>query len=82
MPSPMSPVSGRSTEGPVDAVPCPWCGGKLDFREFVDDEHGGAGWGSTGELSSGNSATCDHCGRPSKIIAVRRVTLVRLAVVP
>ena len=35
----------RATQGPLHAVPCPFCQGRLDFRPHAGEEGGGQGWG-------------------------------------
>jgi len=66
------------TVGELHEVPCPWCGVKQDFRPHAEEDMGGAGWGSQG-LEAGARVDCDRCGRTSKILAVRKVTFVKLA---
>jgi DNA-directed RNA polymerase subunit RPC12/RpoP len=66
-----------ATSGPLHAVPCPFCGGKLDFRAHADSESGGAGWGEQ-VLEAGAKIDCDHCGRTSKILAKERITVIKL----
>lgn len=67
-----------STSGPVAAVPCPWCGASNDFRPQADESQGGEGWGGQG-LQAGSLADCDACGRTSKIVSVKTMTIVQLA---
>jgi hypothetical protein len=75
---PANPPQGpQVTQGPIDRVPCPWCGRALDFRAHADSDGGSAGWGST--LETGASADCDHCGRTSKIVASEKIHVIRLA---
>lgn len=77
--APQQPQS--STQGPIEAVPCPWCGTKNDFRVLHDGEAGPdrvSGWGSQG-LETGAKVDCDKCGRFSKVLAMRQVTIIRLA---
>lgn len=66
-----------STQGPIAAVPCPHCGQKNDFRAHADQESGGTGWGEQG-LERGATVDCDHCGKLSKIMAIDKITVIRL----
>lgn len=68
-----------ATQGPVHAVPCPFCRHPLDFRAHADAEGGGTGWGEQG-LETGALVDCDNpsCGRTSKILAKERVTIIKL----
>lgn len=73
-----NPSAGKQhTQGPIHAVPCPFCRLTLDFRAHADAENGGTGWGEQG-LEPGAKVDCDHCGRTSKILAKERVTVIKL----
>jgi hypothetical protein len=55
------PAGPQRRQGPVDALPCPWCGRPNDMREG-----GQEGWGGEfkpDELGAGNVYSCDHCKR-------------------
>lgn len=69
----------QATQGPIHAVPCPFCRRPLDFRAHADGESGGQGWGEQG-LETGSLVDCDHegCGRTSRILAKERVTIIKL----
>lgn len=58
------------TAGPIDRVPCPYCGKTNDFRELRGQQL----------MDTGSGVVCDHCGRTMHIAAIREVTVV--AVVP
>lgn len=77
MPGPQRPPQ-QATQGPVHRVPCPWCSQPNDFRPLVGDEDGGAGWGSQG-LERGAVIECDHCGRRAKVLAIDKITVIKLA---
>lgn len=66
------------TQGPIHRVPCPHCKKPLDFRAHAGEELGGAGWGDQA-LETNATIDCDHCDRQSKVVAVQRVTVVKLA---
>ncbi len=66
-----------TTQGPLNHVPCPHCKKPLNFTAHADEGSGGTGWGSQG-LERGAKVDCDHCNRQSKILAVDRVTVIRL----
>lgn len=77
-PQPQRQMQGGATQGPHHRVPCPYCHGPLDFRAHLDADGGGSGWGDQG-MEAGNEVECDHCGRKSKILAIEKITVVRLA---
>lgn len=82
MPKPPMPtglgIPGKSvTQGPIHKVPCPHCGGALDFRAHADGESGGTGWGEQA-LETNARVDCDHCDRPSKILAKEKITVIKL----
>lgn len=68
----------KATQGPIHAVPCPWCGTKMDFRAHADSDSGGAGWGELA-LETGAMVDCDSCNRTSKILAREQIVIIRLA---
>ena len=74
--APAQPTNARVSQGPIHSVPCPWCQQTADFRELADEELGGAGWGN--QLEPGAIVGCDNCNRPSKILAVAKVVIVKL----
>lgn len=56
--------------GRIDSVPCPWCGGKNDFREL-----GGGFAGEQGLLvgiEDGCVVDCDHCSEKSFVVKIDR----------
>lgn len=70
----------QKTSGMIEAVPCPWCNHKNDFRVLHDGESGPdrvSGWGSQG-LENGATVDCDNCKRFSKVVAMRQVTIIQL----
>lgn len=75
MPNP--PAGLQATQGPIHAVPCPFCRKPLDFRAHAGEDEGGVGWGSQG-LEIGSKIDCDHCGKTSRILAKERLTVIRL----
>lgn len=80
MPQPPQQQPQASTQGPIEKVPCPWCGKENDCRVLADGEAGEdrvSGWGSQG-LEQGATIDCDHCGRFSKVIGMRKITIIRL----
>lgn len=70
------PRTKTVTKGPMHAVPCPFCGKKLDFRGHADASHGAAGWGET--LERGANVDCDYCKRTSRIHTISQVTIIKL----
>jgi hypothetical protein len=65
----------------------------MDFRAHADEVSGGKGWGEQG-LETGALVTCEDiqpdgnggwidkgCGKTSKLLAIEKVTLVRLELV-
>lgn len=72
----------KVSKGFIHAVPCPFCGMKMDFRSWQPVS--GSGWGDYG-LEAGNTIECwdekkkKGCRRISKIKAVNQVTIVKLA---
>jgi len=83
---PTQPFPRPTTQGTVQrGVPCPHCGEMMDFRAHADETSGGKGWGEqaleTGAIVECDNERCvDSSGRPrvSKILAIEKVTLVRL----
>ena len=67
----------KSTTGRMDQVPCPWCEAKNDFRPLAGDEDGSTGWGSQG-LEKGARMSCDACGMFFKILAIEKITVIKL----
>lgn len=53
-------------KGPIDSVPCPWCGQPNDFRMLAEQQL----------LDTGHRCFCDHCGMSMEVAAVRPVTIV------
>lgn len=78
------PTPGRPQQGPqpkqgrIDRCPCPYCDQPLNFSAHVDADSGGMGWGEQG-LEKGAKVECEHCGNTSTVIAVEKITLIRLA---
>jgi endogenous inhibitor of DNA gyrase (YacG/DUF329 family) len=58
---PLSPVT---LQGPVDAVPCSHCGTPQNYGELE-------------QLVRGMDVECDHCGKISEVIDIRKVIVVR-----
>lgn len=77
MPQPPRLGPGATTQGRLNAVPCPHCGFQLNFTAHADSESGGTGWGEQG-LERGAKVECDRCGRLSKILHKETLTLIRL----
>lgn len=67
------------TTGPLNAVPCPWCRQKMDFRAFAGQQAGGLGEGDIG-LETGALFSCDNqaCKRPFTIQAIQQITVLKL----
>lgn len=63
----------QPTQGPANSVKCPHCQVPMDFTEHLDSESG------AGTLSQGASVDCDRCGKTSKVLAVKQMTIVRLS---
>lgn len=63
----------QPTQGPAEKVPCPHCQQPMNFTAHLDTEMG------SGTLEVGAKVDCDRCGRSSKVLAVRPVTIVRLS---
>lgn len=57
-----------TTKGPIDSVPCPWCGHRNDFRTLNEQQL----------LDTGHRCLCDGCGRSVEVVAVRPVVFVAL----
>jgi hypothetical protein len=77
-PAPATRAAATSTNGPVHAVPCPHCRQPMDFRPHVGGKGGGGGWGDQG-VEPGAKVDCDACGKTSKILGRREVTIITLA---
>ena len=54
------------TAGPVDRVPCPYCGKNNDLRELQGQQI----------LDTGSGVICDHCHRRMLVAGIRTVTVV------
>ena len=72
MPKKPPPQQGPRPEtgGPLHAVPCPYCGHKLDFRELKVQD------GDT--LYRGSEISCEACNMMSIVTMVMPVTFVKL----
>jgi hypothetical protein len=46
--------------GPINAVPCPWCGTKNDFRELQEQML----------LDKGCVVDCDQCHQKSSVVEI------------
>ena len=56
----------KAVHGPIDAVPCPWCGKANDFRTIQSEQL----------LDTGGEHYCDKCGYSMLVVAIRTVELV------
>jgi hypothetical protein len=65
MPDPTSP---KTINGPVHAVPCPWCGKSNDCRGLQKDLNQA--------FEKGTTWDCDHCGNTAQITTVKMVPVV------
>jgi hypothetical protein len=81
-PAKAKPTVGTTSSGEISRVPCPWCKGILDCSGFAE-EHLAGGWGEPGwpgcQLDTGYVIECEHCQRPSVVVTVVQVTVVKLA---
>lgn len=55
-----------TTQGPIEAVPCPHCGKANDFRPAQEQQL----------LDTGSTYVCDSCGRVMQAVGVRNVVMV------
>ena len=62
------PNTAATTQGPIHAVKCAHCGSPNDARELEAQQL----------LEAGQVFICDACGKPSRIVQVRKVTVVVL----
>jgi len=71
MPAPTAPAPSLKTcDGPIHAVPCPWCGKPNDFRE-ID--------GAIAALFEGGAYfECDSCHKLMDIVKVVQVKIVQV----
>jgi hypothetical protein len=76
MPKP-PPVAAQGTTGPIDKVPCPWCGKLNNFA------HGDGDLFHPTDVSQGQhdpgggpAYACDHCTKPMRIVAVKTITFL------
>lgn len=74
--APAPPTSNKLTDGPVHAVPCPWCGRKNDCRGIHRDLDTGAGMGSGFE--KGATMSCDGCGNLFEVVKVVNVPIIQV----
>lgn len=58
----------RTMSGPIDAVPCPACGKRNDFRKLDEQQL----------LDTGSDVECDECGRIMQVAAIRMVKAVQV----
>lgn len=58
--------TSATVQGPINAVPCPHCGKKQDFRMLQEQQL----------LDRGHEFTCDHCGFSQEVVAIQPVTFV------
>jgi hypothetical protein len=61
-------VSDKQINGPIHAVPCPWCGKPNNFKNLQE------AIGATFE--AGNQCWCDHCHHLIVVTKVVPVTVV------
>lgn len=64
------PVSPRTTEGPLHAVPCPHCGKANDFRQLDET--------ISSLLEGGTWVSCDHCGGQLTVVKVVPIKVVQV----
>ena len=53
-------------QGPIDRVPCPWCGKPNDFRLLQEQML----------LDTGHRCDCDYCHQSMEVAAIRPVVMV------
>lgn len=58
----------KQVGGPVDRVPCAWCGQTNDYRDLIAQN-----------MINDNEAQvdCDHCGRINQVVQIQPVTVVK-----
>ena len=69
-PPPAAPTSPSTLEGPVQAVPCPWCGHRNDLRT-IQQQIGPA-------FEAGCVWECDRCKNLVAVTRVAPVTIVQV----
>lgn len=73
----MPPIAGQATSGPIDKVPCPWCGKPNNFTTGDGDLFHATDV-SQGQNDPGGGPTyeCDHCTKPMRIVGVKTVQVL------
>jgi len=75
---PKPPIAAQGTNGPIDRVPCPWCGKPNDFREsdhLLVEANESMGQGDPGGQPIFN---CDHCDQPMRVASVKSIKIIFL----
>jgi hypothetical protein len=62
--------SAKTVNGPVHAVPCPWCGKPNDCRRLAK--------ALETSFEKGTHWECDHCHNLVMIVRVTQVTVVQV----
>jgi hypothetical protein len=65
-----TPTSPKLLNGPIHAVPCPWCGRPNDCRKLADNLHQ--------SFEAGTWWECDHCHNLVMNTKVTEVTVVQV----
>lgn len=68
MTPPNPPPAPQTTQGPVQAVPCPHCGHKNDCRLLQEQSL----------LESGHKIDCDRCHKLMLVMRVQPVVMVQV----
>lgn len=55
-----------TTNGPINAVPCPHCGNPTDFRNLASQQL----------LDTGSEVSCDKCGRLMRVAGLQQIQVV------
>jgi len=58
--------SAKTTQGPIDRVPCPWCSKPNDYRIMQSQQL----------LDTGGEHFCDYCGHSMIVVAIRTIEVV------
>lgn len=59
-------AQAKVVQGPIDRVPCPWCGKANDFRIMEQEQL----------LDTGGEHWCDYCGMSMEIVAIKTIQAV------
>lgn len=60
------PQQPRPVKGAVNALPCPWCGTKMDLRELY----------KSNMLDQGSEIDCDKCGHITQIQQIVQTVVI------